>query len=71
MFLTLNFSYFSGVAEQFIQLAAEPDVQPSGGRLVRVDVQGARPEPLCTSRLGAEQLLLQGAQGKNKKSEAK
>ena len=58
-------SFIPGVAEQFIQPAAEPDLQPSGGRPLRADVQGARPEPVRASGLGAQQLLLQGAQGRN------
>ena len=61
----LTIPLFSGVAEQFIQPAAEPDLQPSGGRPLRADVQGARPEPVRASGLGAQQLLLQGAQGRN------
>ena len=61
----LTIPLFSGVAEQFIQPAAEPDIQPSGGGPLRADVQGARPEPLRASGLGAQQLLLQGAQGRN------
>ena len=58
-------SFIPGVAEQFIQPAAEPDIQPSGGGPLRADVQGARPEPVRASGLGAQQLLLQGAQGRN------
>ena len=61
----LTIPLFSGVAEQFIQPAAEPDLQPSGGGPLRADVQGARPEPVRASGLGAQQLLLQGAQGRN------
>ena len=61
----LTIFFIPGVAEQFIQPAAEPDLQPSGGGPLRADVQGARPEPLRPSGLGAQQLLLQGAQGRN------
>ena len=61
----LTIFFIPGVAEQFIQPAAEPDLQPSGGGPLRADVQGARPEPVRASGLGAQQLLLQGAQGRN------
>ena len=56
------------MAEQSVQSAAEPDIQPSGGGPVRADVQGAGPEPVRPSGLGEEQLLLQGAQGRRSSS---
>jgi len=53
-----------GVAELVVRLVAEPDVQPVRSRPVRTHVQGARPESVLASGLGAEFGVLQRSEGK-------